>query len=244
MARPDNRTSTIGLMSPICRRCVPYDADMAAEDDLAQRRDVLDRAEHVLSGREAYVATLEQVTEELATLRVGRDELAQLYDDLAEADDELAADRDRFAIDRDVRATDRDLAPAGDEPDQESRLAIRSLSAGDRDDAAADRANARDDRRIAGEDRKRAADSRQLAAADREATTENTWISENEVETLRRGLDSRTVTGQAVGILMERHGLTTQGAIDVLANASQRDEVGASQVAQRIVAAKEAEARR
>jgi hypothetical protein len=43
---------------------------------------------------------------------------------------------------------------------------------------------------------------------------------------------------------MERHGLTTQGASDVLALTSRRRRVGANQIAQGIVAAKEAVARR
>jgi hypothetical protein len=217
---------------------------MAADEDLAQRREVLDRAEHELAGREAQVVALEPFTAVLAVLRTGRDDLAQLYDDLADDDDERAAVRDRFAVDRDVRASGRDVAPLSGQADPESGLANQFLSAGDRDEAAADRANSRDDRRIASEDRKRAADSRQQAAADREATTESSWIAENEVETLRRGLDSRTMTGQAVGILMERHGLTTQAALEVLAESSTHHHVGVSQIARGIVAANESVARR
>ena len=46
-------------------------------------------------------------------------------------------------------------------------------------------------------------------------------LHREEVETLRVGLESREVIGQAMGILMNRRGLTADDAFDVLVRASQ-----------------------
>lgn len=49
--------------------------------------------------------------------------------------------------------------------------------------------------------------------------------AQHEIEHLRRALETRTVIGQALGILMERYKITADGAFDQLKQASQRTNV-------------------
>jgi AmiR/NasT family two-component response regulator len=54
-------------------------------------------------------------------------------------------------------------------------------------------------------------------------------------EQLRRGLDTRTIIGQAQGILMERAGLNEREAFETLRRASQHRNVKLRDVAARVV---------
>jgi GAF domain-containing protein len=56
-----------------------------------------------------------------------------------------------------------------------------------------------------------------------------------ETEELRRAMDSRTVIGQAQGILMERYGLSADAAFDVLKRYSQDGNVKLRAVAEQVV---------
>ena len=53
-----------------------------------------------------------------------------------------------------------------------------------------------------------------------------------EIENLRRALVTRTVIGEAIGILMERHRLTAAEAFEELRTASQRANVKLAQIAE------------
>ena len=53
-----------------------------------------------------------------------------------------------------------------------------------------------------------------------------------EIEHLRRALVTRTVIGQAIGILMERRRITAEEAFEELKNASQRANVKLAQIAE------------
>jgi AmiR/NasT family two-component response regulator len=55
------------------------------------------------------------------------------------------------------------------------------------------------------------------------------------VEQLRAGLESRTVIGQAQGILMERERITAEAAFAILRTASQNTNVKLRDIAVRVV---------
>jgi GAF domain-containing protein len=61
------------------------------------------------------------------------------------------------------------------------------------------------------------------------------FIAVLETEELRRAMDSRTVIGQAQGILMERYGLAASAAFDVLKRYSQDANVKLRAVAEQVV---------
>ena len=58
----------------------------------------------------------------------------------------------------------------------------------------------------------------------------------HEIEHLRRALVTRTVIGEAIGILMERRRITADEAFDELKSASQRTNVKLAQVAEDLAA--------
>ena len=60
-------------------------------------------------------------------------------------------------------------------------------------------------------------------------------LEQNHVRRLERALDSRTVIGVAIGILMEREGRTEEEAFDLLRRASQNLNVKVREIAGRIV---------
>jgi F0F1-type ATP synthase assembly protein I len=115
-------------------------------------------------------------------------------------------------------------------------------SARDSDDSAGDRSDSRDDRRTRHQDRIRARDSREKAAVDRHAAADAADVAEHELVTLRAGLEDRTVIGQAIGILMERHGLNTDRGFLMLATIAQQNNEKSNESARRIVALNNADA--
>jgi hypothetical protein len=71
-----------------------------------------------------------------------------------------------------------------------------------------------------------------LAAAHRTVTVDHALaVANNEALNLRKALDTRTVIGQATGILMARRGLTADEAFKVLSRASQNHNVRLAELA-------------
>jgi ANTAR domain len=200
---------------------------MDAGEEAAERR-LLDEAERDLAEREGLVGHVEWTTLERAAFAAERQALTSRRDDMADAHDVVAASRDQAAVSRDVLASDRDRHPpvgqAGDDPG----FADRFLSAGNRDDSAGDRADSRNDRRRALADRQRAVAAEGTAAA---ATAKVV----RDLGTLRGAIETRTLIGQATGVLMERYGLTPDRAFAMLARLSQEMNVKAHVVAQQVV---------
>lgn len=64
-----------------------------------------------------------------------------------------------------------------------------------------------------------------------------TWLEQarREIVTLRAGLERRTIIGQAIGITMTRHGLTSDDALAHLVRLSQNSNVKVRDVAQVVV---------
>jgi hypothetical protein len=142
-------------------------------------------------------------------------------DEQAEVRDHAAAQRRLTALARDVAAGRRDQRSRAPADDQDPGFADRYLSAKDRDDAAGDRADAHDDERAARTDREQAAHDREQSAGDRE-----NW---------RIALESRTVIGQAEGMLMNEYGIDADQAFALLSEQSQNHNVKLRDLAQSVV---------
>jgi hypothetical protein len=185
--------------------------------------------------REYDTAAGKADAEALAQVADARDKLAQEYDELARVLDEIAAERDLDALSRDVAASHRDRTARTTTHDEDEGWANRFLSGTDRDRAAGDRAGAFDNRQHARRDRSEAATARTAAAHDRAEASNKQRRSDELVGQLREALASRTVIGQASGILIERFKLTPEQAFQLLVQASQRRNTKLRVVAQVVV---------
>lgn len=181
---------------------------LAAEADLSQREEQAAADEHPSVGL-------------LLALAAERDKIAGDRDELADAYDERAAHRDLSALGRDSRSSQRDVAARAAADDADEGFPDRWVSAVDRDDAAGDRADSLADRQRGAQARTHARSSRERAAQDRETAAGELAAYEREVENLREALESRLVIGQAQGLLMAWHGITTDEAFAALVRLSQ-----------------------
>lgn len=164
-----------------------------------------------------------------------RDKVAQEYDDLARLLDDIAAERDLLALQRDIAASQRDRARRQESDDVDPGWSDRFLSGTDRDRAAVDRAAAFEDRKRAGRDRAAAASARAASAQDRADAARSQRQSSEVIAQLGDALASRTVIGQATGILIERFKITPDEAFQLLIQASQRRNIKLREVARIVV---------
>lgn len=205
-----------------------YGRYVSGDQDLSSWALRLDDAETALEVREASVQRNEPV--EVRAIAEGRDKLADERDALFAALDQVAADRDLAALDRDGAASQRDQAARRSADDHDPGFGDRFLSGTDRDAAAVNRADSADDRREAADQRLRAANDRHRSAADATHATD-------QAEQLRKGLESRTVIGQAQGMLMQRYDVSADTAFGMLVKLSQVQHIKLRDVAGNLVAA-------
>lgn len=206
-----------------------------------------DDAEHGLDAREAALAERERQAAVgladpglLSALAKERDALAGDRDAAADAREVAALRRRGRAGDRDVAASERDRCSRMAHDDGDPGFPHRFLSGRDVDASAGDRADALSDERSAHRDRQRSGEDRQRASDDREAATEAAQAAADEAaeeaDHLREGMDSRTVIGQAQGLLMAKHGITADEAFDRLVTTSQGgDNLKVRDVAARLI---------
>lgn len=187
---------------------------------LAEWRGRLHHADEQVSAREDSAREAGDQTE-LDDVAATRDMISAEWDELARRHDAWAQRRDLEALDRDKRASDRDVAARRLADDGDTGFANRWHSAGDRDDGGGDRADSFDDRRHGAEARDRAADDRDQASTDRVAAADQAAGSARELEQVRDAVATRGVIGQALGLLMARHGLSTDEAFALLSRQSQ-----------------------
>lgn len=198
--------------------------------------------EHHRDAREADLAREEeQAVHEggdpavLAELADERDMLADERDDAARERDEAALTRRSAAQDRDVRAAKRDQRRRAEHDDNDPGFPDRFLSARDVDASAGDRAEALGDERHADQDRQRSREDRHRAAADRKSATHAAAAAADEAEAeqqrLRAALASRSIIGQAQGILVARLRITADEAFELLVRESQAKDVELHEVA-------------
>ena len=187
-----------------------------AEDDLR------DREQRALTEGLSAEARLEIAAE--------HDKVASARDTVADMQDERASGRDVAGLQRDVKGSLRDRRSRGLVDDCDPAFPDRCLAGEDRDFAAGDRADSHDDRARAHAAREHAAADRSRAAEDRERAAAQT----RSLDELHAALESRRVIGQAQGLLMARHNLSTQEAFAALVRLSQAENVKLRDVAARL----------
>lgn len=209
----------------------------SAIDSIAALRELraeLEQAEGALADREDTAraqgdrTTLDEVARE-------RDELSLRWDDLAARHDAWARERDMHALVRDKRSSDRDVAARNHDSDRDRGFADRWHSAVDRDESAGDRADSFDDRGDAGGARDRARANRERSARDRGDATTSAKQQDDTIAHLERAAASRTVIGQAMGLLMAQRALSSDDAFTELVRLSQASNVKLRDVAAALV---------
>jgi hypothetical protein len=206
-------------------------------DELRQWQDLLDEAERRFTAREIDHQGVAWTASDLIAFALERDILAEQRDDLASAFDERADRRDRAAETRDVNATARARDHGLDAPKEGWGFADRLLAAEDRDEAAGDRADARDDRKRSSKDRGRATEDRHRTAPDLSAAMAVGERAELALENLTQALAERATVGQATGLLMGRHNLTSERAGAMLSALAHEKNLRRAVVAKRLIAA-------
>lgn len=212
---------------------------MASGDDtvgpLRELRVWLEQAEEKLADRERHARATDD-SAELREVAATRAEIATEWDALANRYDALARERDLVSLRRDKRASDRDVTARAAHSDLDPGFTNRWLSAVDRDDSSGDRADSADDRRAAAAARGRAAADRDRATTDLAAAAARAGGYADEVRHLQAALASRTVIGQAVGLVMARRGLSSDDAFAELVQLSQQRNTRLREVAAALVA--------
>lgn len=168
-----------------------------------------------------------------------RDRIASARDVVADLKDERAAARDLAGLQRDVVGSSRDRRSRGLGDDSDPGFPDRFLAAEDRDDAAGDRADSHDDRSRAHAAREHAAADRNRAADEREQVAHLADVQARSLEGLSAVLESRRLIGQAQGLLMARHSLSTEDAFATLVRLSRVENVKMGVVAARLVSGSE-----
>lgn len=203
-----------------------------AEDTLAAR-------EAELSERERQAGTPPRDPDLLGELAKERDALADARNRVAEERERAALGRRERAAGRDVAASDRDRRSRAAHDDADPGFPDRFLSGRDVDASAGDRADALGDERAARQDRQRSTEDRQRAARDRDASVadahEAAEAAAEEAAGLREAMESRTVIGQAQGLLMARRGIGADEASGLLVQESQARNLKLREVAQSLV---------
>jgi len=198
-----------------------------------------DAARAGIAGRERRAADGPADPARLLELARDRDALADEHDRAADDREGTALSRRERAAGRDVAAVTRDRRSRAAHDDGDPGFRDRFLSGRDVDASAGDRADALVDERAARQDRARAREDRHASAADREAATAAAVRAqehaEGEAAQLRAGLDSRTVIGQAQGLIMAREGVDADEALAYLVRESQTRDVKLWEIARLIV---------
>lgn len=210
------------------------------DEALTSWEERLRLAEADLEERERQALADDPTPEQLAAHAAERDAFARERDAIADRHDEAAGRRDLSALDRDVSGSSRDRRARLREQDRDVAFPDRFSAGADRDLAAGDRADSHADRRRGQEARERAAVNRDRAADDRDRAAEKAEEQEREVAGLRTALESRLVIGQAQGLLMARHKLSSETSFGVLVRLSQEHNVKVRELAAQLVAAEEA----
>ncbi|MCA1711276.1 MAG: ANTAR domain-containing protein [Actinobacteria bacterium] len=216
---------------------------MAPDDDsfasLSEWRVRLEQTEDTLADRERR-AREDDDQAGLDDVAARRLSMTAEWDALADRYDAWARQRDLTALGRDKQASGRDVTARRLADDADPGFANRWLSAGDRDDSGGDRADSFDDREHAADARHRASRDRDDAAQDLEAAAERaaeqTAVNDDQVRHLQQAVASRTVIGQAVGLLMARQRLSSDDAFAELVQLSQTRNAKLRDVAAQVVA--------
>lgn len=167
------------------------------------------------------------------------DRIASARDVVADLQDERAAARDLAGLQRDVSGSSRDRRARDSEDDCDPGFPDRFLSAEDRDDAAGDRAESHDDRARAHQAREHAAADRNRAADEREQVARLAVIQTPSLAGLSAALEARRLIGQAQGLLMARHSLSTDDAFASLVRLSRVENVNVGDIAARLISSSE-----
>lgn len=205
-----------------------------------------DPVEDGLTTREAQLAERERRADAgpadpglRAELARERDELAEQRDAAADARAGEALLRRQRATDRDVAAVQRDRRIREAHDDADPGFPSMFLSARDADASAGDRAASLSDERAARQDRDRAREDRQHAARQRDIAADEAASAadraDREAADLRDGVETRTLIGQAQGLLMARHGISADEAFERLVRESQSRNVEVREVARLLV---------
>lgn len=209
------------------------------DEALAARDRRLRVGEAELLERERQALADDPTPGELAAFAAERDKIAGERDRIADLLDERAAARDHSALRRDVSGSGRDQRARDDWQDSDPGFPDRYSAGADRDLAAGDRSDSHDDRARGHEHRERAAADRSRAAVDRDEAARKADAHEQELRRLHAALESRHVIGQAQGLLMARHDLSSQAAFAVLVRLSQASNTKLREVARQLAAAAE-----
>lgn len=207
---------------------------------LAAWEERLRQAEDDLLEREREALADDPGLSELLALAAEHDKIALDRDSIAASYDELSGDRDVSALGRDVTGSGRDRRARAVAQDRDAGFTDRWLAGEDRDEAAGGRAESYDDRLRAKLGREQAAVDRTRAADERDRAVEKATDQERELHGLRGALESRMVIGQAQGLLMARHDMSSRTAFATLVRLSQNANVKLRDVAARLVAAADA----
>ena len=195
--------------------------------------------EDELFAREQEALADDPTPGELAALAAERDRIALGRDRIADRYDQHAETRDRSALRRDLSASGRDQRARARDQDQDEAWADRVVAGEHRDLAAGDRADSSEERARAHASREHAAADRQRAAVDRGRAAQVADDQEDEVRGLRAALRSRHVIGQAQGLLMARHHVSSAAAFAVLVRLSQTSNTKLRDLAEELVQAAE-----
>lgn len=193
-------------------------------------------AEEDLREREREALAHDPSPSALLAFAAERDTIAIDRDSLATSYDERATARDRASLDRDVAGSGRDKRARAWGQDRDVGFADRSAAGKDRDFGAGDRTDSYDDRARGREARGRATADRARAADDRDRAAEMAAGQDRELDGLRAALESRLVIGQAQGLLIARHEVSTETAFAVLSRLSQETNTKLRDVAAQLVA--------
>lgn len=194
------------------------------DDDLLAREAELSRR-----AAEAAAAPPDAVGQ--AELADERDALANAWDERADERDVAAQARRTAALARDVAASDLDRRARARTDDTGPAAADRFLSWRDVDAAAGDRSNSLSDEWHAAADRERSRQARVRAADDRKAAAHAATAAEDRERAGQQALTTRTVIGQAQGLLMATLGIGPNEAFALLAAESQARNIKLRDVA-------------
>lgn len=205
-------------------------------DALVAWQERLRRAEDELTQREQQVLADDPSPGQLLALAAEHDRIALARDRIAVSYDELSDKRDLSAFGRDVTGSGRDRRVRVVTRDLDAGHADRWLAGEDRDHSAGDRTGSYEDRHRAEQARAHAAADRGRAADDRERALQKANDQDRQLDGLRVALESRLVIGQAQGLLMARHAMSSRVAFAVLVRLSQQSNTKLREVAAQLVA--------
>lgn len=180
-------------------------------------------AEEDLLEREREALASEPSPSERLAFAAEHDKIARDRDSIATSYDQQANGRDRIGLGRDVAGSGRDRRARALQRDRDPAVGDRWHAGADRDFGAGDRGDSYDDRARSSQARERAADDRTHAADDRTQAVEDldqaadkAAEQDRALDGLRTSLESRLLIGQAQGLLMARHHVSSQASFALL----------------------------